>query len=475
MKIIHVSTECYPAAKSGGLGDVVGSLPIYLNKIDADSSVIIPKYDRKWFKDHSFTSVYSNKIYLIQREVHFKILKLDEGLPYDFYCVDIPGLFDRESIYLAEDGEGYRDEPERNISFQRAVLHWLSSVPNEFDIIHCHDHQAGLIPFLMKHGYDFQKLRNKSTFFTIHNGQYRGIFPWTIRFFLGNFDLDFSGLLDWDDSIHSLASAIKCADWVNTVSPSYMNELQNIDDSLNWLFNNELSKSVGILNGIDTEDWDPEQDKNLSYNLKKSWDRFKSRNKEFIMESYGLDKDLPLISFIGRLTTQKGVDRLIVAINNVLAGGLPVQFFLLGSGDKWLEHQFELMRERFQGKVAVYIGYSEPTARQVYASSDYVVVPSRFEPCGLNQLFAMRYGSIPIVNNTGGLKDTVPDISVNGNGISFNLEEGNSVEFAFKRAVDLFEDEKEFKKLRKRIVKLDYSWEKSAKEYLLYYEKIIKP
>ena len=177
IKVLHISTECYPAAKAGGMGDVVGAIPLYLPNYSTEASVIIPKYKRKWFIENSFETIHSGSLELGDQTIAFEIQKLDSGnLDYPFYCVDIPGLFDREDIYLAEDGHGYPDEAKRNISLQLAILNWLKTISTEFDTLHCHDHMTGLIPFLIKTCPEFDALKKIPTVFTIHNGQYRGIF-----------------------------------------------------------------------------------------------------------------------------------------------------------------------------------------------------------------------------------------------------------------------------------------------------------
>ncbi len=472
MKVLHVSMECYPAAKAGGMGDVVGSLPIYLNKIGINSSVIIPKYNLPWFRDKKYTHVFSGSFVQFRDLINFTVEKVEtDELGFDFYCISIPGKFDRNSIYLDTDGEGYRDEPERNIAFQRSVLDWLNDKSSNFDLIHCHDHMTGLIPFLMSHGNAYSKLRRIPTFFSIHNAAYYGRFNWNYKYLLPDYDHQYEGLLDWDDNIHSLACAVKCAWKVNTVSPSYMKEIQQMDNSLSLLFRHENEKCIGILNGIDNEVWDPKTDTLVKYNRKNTWADFKIKNKQIFADEYGLDPSLPWISFIGRFSEQKGVDTIPLAVIELYRRQKNACFIILGNGSKYLEHQ--IMNLDTPGRVKTFIMYNEGIAHQIYASSDFIIMPSRFEPCGLNQMFAMRYGAVPIVRATGGLIDTVVESTVNGTGFSYANATALELVEAMERAIYTYSDDLNFPKLRERCVRQNFSWEHSAEQYANEYKKLI--
>ena len=473
MKVLHVSTECYPAAKAGGMGDVVGSLPKYLNKLGVDASVVIPKYDMKWFHDKEYQTVFSGSFYQRGDYIKFAIQKVRKsGLDFDFYCAEIPGKFDRNAVYLADDGEGFRDEIERNVSFQRAVLYWLKSAESDYDLVHCHDHMTGLIPFFMKYGYEFREIAEMPSFYTIHNAAYHGAFSWTKRDILPPFEGHYAGLLDWDDVVHSMASAVRCASIVNTVSPSYMEEITNVQNSLVHLFNAERHKCIGILNGIDNDEWDPKTDSLISYNFKKTWPDFKKKNKELFAEKYGLDPNKAWFSFIGRFTEQKGVDTLGPAIRSLLAHHNDACFIILGSGDKRLEYEIEGMDT--PGILKSFIMYNEALAHDIYASSDFIMMPSRFEPCGLNQMFAMRYGTVPVVRATGGLRDTVVESAEVGTGFTYHQSNSFDLANAMARALEVFRDKKAFGKLRTRCTRQNFSWEKSAREYADNYKTLIK-
>ena len=475
-KVLHISTECFPAAKVGGMGDVVGSLPLYLHKQQIDARVIIPKYKNRWLQSQNFKPIHSADFQLGDETIAYSIQQLLPGennqqISYPFYCIDIPGKFDRENIYLGDDGHGYHDEIQRYLSFQIAVVDWLSNCQNseQFSAVHCHDHMTGLIPFFMQYAHDYRQLSHIPSFFTIHNGQYRGTFDWAQRDLLPAFDDNYEGLLDWDNSIHSLATAIKCAWQVTTVSPTYMNELKDNSGTLTPLLQQEKGKCTGILNGIDSELWNPQSDPYLDKHLNgNQWVAFKTHHKKKLLERFHLKgkTSTPLLSFIGRFAYEKGADLLAPVFECLLKQETNINIVVLGSGDKSTELQIQQVAQQFPDVMASVISYDEALAREIYAASDFLLMPSRFEPCGLNQLFSMRYGTVPVVRATGGLIDTVPDISTaDGHGITFADADVDDVSAAIQRASALYQNKAEFNKVRQRIVKLDYSWNKSALDY----------
>ncbi|MDA7501874.1 glycosyltransferase [Chitinophagales bacterium] len=281
------------------------------------------------------------------------------------------------------------------------------------------------------------------------------------------------GWLDWDNYIMSLASAIKCCWKLTTVSPNYLQEIRELDTPIRSLYNDEAGKSVGILNGIDSEQWNPRTDEALFYRYKKGWKTFKSKNQEEFCKTFDLVPGLPIVGFIGRLAHQKGADLMPDAIRQVMAKTRNVNFVILGTGDKKLEQQLKEIDGSFGGRVKVMLTYNESIARNIYASSDFLLMPSRFEPCGLNQLFAMRYGSVPIVRITGGLKDTVVDIGDDGGGITFYEETASELANAIHRGLDLYSQTKWFEKVRRDNGKKDYSWKKSMKAYADIYKELL--
>ncbi len=485
MNILHISAECYPAAKAGGLGDVVGALPKYLNKAGATTSVIIPKYATNWLNDQMFCTLYEGMLHKYAYQVPFRIQQVEESLlGFTLYVVDLPGMYDRPGIYVGPHGP-YADETERAICFQEAVLQWLlqlGKTPNPIatcwaempDVLHCHDHHTGLIPFMIRHCPQYSALHHLPTVFTIHNGAYQGAFSWHNQHLLPPYYGDRRGLLDWNDAINPLASAIKCCWRLTTVSQGYMEELRHNSGGLEWLVNNEMGKSKGIINGIDTQVWDPKTDPLIEQNLKRSLPSFKAKNKAALKKYYQFEDDLPVITFIGRLVSEKGAALLPELIGRFLQAGGRAAFLLLGTGDPRLEGTFWDMKHRFTPYFDARLEYNEQVAHQLYAGSDFLLMPSKIEPCGLNQMFALRYGTIPIVRRVGGLKDSILDIGFeNGYGLCFDDYTVSSAFTGIARAAELYADKKAFEAVRKRTVKLDFSWERSTSEYLDIYHSLI--
>ena len=477
LDILNISVECYPAAKVGGLADVVGSLPKYLNKLNVNVGVVIPKYHMPWILSQQYKSVFSGHFVMGNEEIFFQVEQVvDADLGFDLYTIDIPGKFDRFGVYANREGHFYDDEVERFAAFSRSFLDWMSDTPYKPDIIHCHDHHTGLIPFMMQYCMRYESLKNIPTVFTIHNQRYQGSFGWDRQYLIPEFDQYKSGMLDWDNHINPLASAVKCAKKITTVSPSYMVELKEDSFGLEWLFKNEENKSIGILNGIDSAYWDPRTDKLISANLKKSVARFKSTNKKALLEGSKLNTKLPLISFIGRFAVEKGVDLLPSLIDVCLSKNIKVQFLVLGTGDKEMEDHLKSIGLKYPESTLIYIAYDEQHAHQIYAGSDFLIMPSRVEPCGLNQMYAMRYGTIPIVHNLGGLKDSVFDIDEGneGSGIKiFDLNLGGLIS-AIEKAVNLYTNGTKRNEILSRIIEIDNSWDNSAKIYLNMYLDLIR-
>ncbi len=477
MKIIHASAECYPIAKVGGLADVVGSLPKYLNEEGEECSVIMPKYENQWVKEQSFETIFESELNFWGEDVSFTIDRLEtKDFGFPIFMVNIPGKFDRPGVYIDPwSGHPYWDEKERFISFQIAVLEWINDrKESKPDIIHCHDHHTGLIPFMTSQCNRYRGLSQIPTIITVHNAEYQGRFDFESYRLLPAFSFSNSGLLEWDGAMNSLAAGLKTAWKITTVSKNYMKELKLESNGLEPLFQQEEEKSTGIVNGIDTEVWDPATDDLLAHNFSfRNRKSGKAKNKKVLCEEFGLNPDVPTVSFIGRLVREKGADLLPDLIARFMNSDREVNFVLLGTGDPQLHDIFSRMASDHVGFFDATLEYNERLAHQIYAGSDFILMPSRVEPCGLNQMFAMRYGTIPIVRSTGGLKDTVIDISEdNGYGISFGDFTLENAEEAIQRAVDLFHNEAVFNKVRSKIMKLDFSWNRSAKEYISVYKQL---
>ncbi len=476
MRITHLSAECYPAAKAGGLGDVVGSLPKYLNQLGSHCEVVIPKYDSNWFHVNSFKTVYEGSGRIANSDFKFTVEELkSEDLGFTFYCINIPGRTDRPGIYIDPwSGHGYWDELERNITFQIAALDWIRSRDVKPDIIHCHDHQSALVPFMIKHCFVYETLKDIPTILTVHNAEYHGVHDHSKDVLLPDFNPDVKGILDWDGQFNSLAAGLKTCWQITTVSNNYMSELTRSSSGLEQLFSAERSKSRGILNGIDVNVWDPQTDQHLTHNYTiRNRKSGKAKNKEELCKEFKLDKDKPTIAFIGRLVREKGADLIPDLVKNLIAQNLEFNFIILGTGNPQLHDLFEEMNHDCLGYFDSRLEYNEKLAHNIYAGSDFIFMPSRVEPCGLNQMFAMRYGTIPIVRTTGGLKDTVKDISEkDGYGIRFDDFTIEDAEIAMKRAIQLYSNKKMMADKIATIMKLDFSWEKSAIDYLNLYSEL---
>ncbi|HTH82444.1 MAG TPA: glycogen synthase [Mucilaginibacter sp.] len=470
MRIYHLSAECYPVAKVGGLADVVGALPKYQNQAGLSAAVVMPYYDRKFVRENEFEVVFQSATLLGTRRLYFEILKeKTDKLGFELYLVKIPGLLDRENIY------SYPDETEQFIAFQISFLDWISYSQQSPDIIHCHDHHSGLVPFLLQYSKLYSRLAKTPTVFTIHNGQYHGAFGWDKLSYLPEIDLTKTGLLDWSGGINPLASAVRCASKYTTVSPSYLEELAVSSNGLEYLFFLERTKGVGIVNGIDTQVWNPDTDPMIVANYKGiKTAEGKQKNKAALCTRFNLDPARPLISFIGRLVEDKGADLLAEAIEgSLIEFSGKVNFLILGAGDPDMEESLQELKEKFPKDCNVYIGYNEELAHLVYAGSDFLLMPSRVEPCGLNQLYALRYGTMPMVRSTGGLKDTVIDFGdKNGYGIRFNNVSIGDIDYAISRAAVLYDDTEQLQQLRKRMMALDFSWDVAAKQYIELYNSL---
>jgi starch synthase len=471
MEIIHVSAECYPVAKAGGLGDVVGALPKYQNLSGHIAKVVMPMYRTKFLYNNQWEVVHKGQIHMGYWSLDYTVIhELTNALGFDLYLVDINGLLDREKIY------GYDDDSERFTAFQIAVVDWIASWNHRPDIIHAHDHHTGLIPFMIKHCFAYQHLQNIPSVLTIHNAQYQGWMEWDKSRYIPAWDTWKWGLLDWKNMINPLASGIKNAWKVTTVSWSYLSELRQSANGLEALFEYEKGKCVGILNGIDAQVWDPQTDSYLEHNYGlEDEDTGKAANKKVLCEKFDLDFNKPLVGFIGRLVGEKGADLLPGVVGDTFYYvGRKVSFIILGSGFPEVESQLNSLKSLSSGDYNVYIGYNEGLSHILYAGCDFLLMPSRVEPCGLNQMYAMRYGTVPIVRNTGGLRDTVIDIGeANGYGIRFNHAAVGDVTHAIWRAVELYKDKGLVDEIREYMMQLDFSWETSVKQYLELYESLI--
>ena len=472
MEIVHISAECYPVAKAGGLGDVVGALPKYQNELGHVAKVVMPMYRTKFLYNNDWELVHEGGQNLGSHWFHYSVIREKTNkLGFDLYLVDINGLTDREKIY------GYEDDTERFLAFQIAVCDWVSKWTDKPDVLHCHDHHTALIPFMVKYCHAFRdQLASTPTVFTVHNGEYQGWIGWDRYYLIPGYDSWNWGMLDWNDAINPMASAVKCAWKVTTVSKSYMDELKYSANGLQDLFQYETGKSAGILNGIDTEVWDPQTDTMIARNYDKEMvEKGKHQNKAEVCGQFGLDPSKPLVAFIGRLVGEKAADLLPEAISqSIYQHHGKANFIVLGSGDPLIEEQLDGMNKQFGGYFNSYIGYSEPLSHLIYAGSDFLLMPSRVEPCGLNQMYALRYGTVPMVRSVGGLRDTIADFGdPQGFGIRFDQSTVGDITYSVGRAIDLYSNRPDlYQWMRGHMMSIDHSWDSSAQQYIDIYQSL---
>ena len=477
MNILYVASEAVPFIKSGGLADVVGTLPPAVSHYADDVYVMLPKYSLidDYFKVQ-MKHIVSFNVSLGWRNQYCGI-ELIEYQGVKFFFIDNEYYFDRSYIY----GDLTIDECERFSFFAKAVLDALPLIEINPDIIHCNDWQCGMIPFLLKTQYssnDFYK--NIKTVYTIHNISYQGIFNWEWSkdilsipdCYFCDTDLEFYGRINF------MKAGIVYSDIVSTVSKSYAKEITNSDlgENLQGILNAKQPPIHGILNGIDNSQYSPYDDIHLEHHYAISDLSGKAKCKESLQYELWLDKepDTPLLSIVSRLTEQKGL--LLIEHTWEKLMDMGVELAIIGTGDKHFESFFSWLAMKCGGRVATRIEYNEHMSRRIYAGSDIFLMPSRTEPCGLAQMIALRYGTIPIVHETGGLLDSIePYNKYTGEGIGFTFYDYTEDEFinAVSRAILVYNDKSAWEKLMLRAMQTNFSWEQSAVRYMDMYRELI--
>jgi len=470
LKILHAVSEVVPFLATGGMGQVAGALTKTLsaNYPDVDVRVVSPLY--AFFRDKyepQMTFLGETEVHLAWRTLYcgFYEMKFD-GVT--FYFVDNRYYFDRENTY------GYFDDGERFAFFSKAVFATMDFVGFTPDIIHTHDWQTALVPIYLKtHFYD--KHRDIRTVFTIHNMEYQGKYSLSTLHDVFDLNNESWGLVEYDYCINLMKGAIVCADKVTTVSPTYAYEIQTVGGyGLEAIVRENKYKLVGIINGIDTDLYNPETDRLLKKNYSADALEGKASAKRRLQSLFNLPKSprKMLICVVSRLVSHKGVDLLTYILDDLI--NLDVQFLLLGTGDHEYELFFEDRAVIHPSKVAASIAFNPDIAGLIYAGADVLLMPSRSEPCGLSQMIACRYGTIPIVRKTGGLSDTIRDCRTGeGNGFVFEEYSASALFETIKHALDLYTyHPDDWKNLIKEAMGYDFSWEVSAKQYLTLYEEI---
>jgi starch synthase len=472
-KILFVTSEAHPLIKTGGLADVSGSLPKALAELGVDVRIIMPKYQAIKTAEKIY---YKSTVQVANADANILETRLP-GTDVVVWLVDCPEFFNFPgNPYVDEKGNAWANSAERfalfcriavEVAMNRGYLDWTPG------IIHCNDWQSGLVPALLSLESD-----RPATVFTIHNMAYQGLFPKATHASLnlpGQLwnpnGIEFNGMLSF------LKGGLAYSDRITTVSPTYAREIQTADFGygLEGLLSHRNDVLTGIINGIDAEQWNPETDPNISGHFDFSTLNKKLFNKAALQNKYALpvDNNIPVFALISRLVEQKGIDLVLECLPEMLT--MPLQFVLLGAGNKSFEQQLNKLAKAYPDKMAITIGYDEGLAHLIEAGADIFLMPSRFEPCGLNQQYSQRYGTVPIVTRTGGLADTVVDtqpetLSNNtATGFVFNEATSGTLMEAIKRALIVYSQPESWKQLQACGMQKDYSWHKSAKEYMALY------
>ena len=475
MKVLFAASEAHPFIKTGGLGDVMGALPKSLINLDIDARVVIPKY--KNIKDELKQKLQFIKWFTVSvgwRNQYCGVFQYDyDGVIY--YFIDNEYYFNRDGLY------GYFDDGERFAFFNRAVLELIKEIDWQPDLINCNDWQTGMIPVLLNLEYKkdlfYSKIR---TIFSIHNLLFKGSFSPNILPELFGYDYMplANGSVELDGAVSFLKGGLNYCDQITTVSNTYAEEIKTpqYGEGLDGLLRCRSCYLMGIVNGIDYEEFNPQEDKFIFKNFDLETIEDKVKNKLALQKELGLPQkeNTPMIGLISRLTHQKGCDLIVNIIDRLLQRD--IQLVILGTGDYWYEETFKNLQYRYPDKVSANIKFDNTLAHKIYAATDMFLMPSLFEPCGLGQLIALRYASIPIVRETGGLKDTItPYNKYNGKGNGFGFKNFNSNELMqiVEYALTIYNDEKAWNNIIRQAMNSDNSWEKSAMQYKLLYEGVI--
>ncbi len=480
LRVLMVASEGVPFAKTGGLADVVGALPGALRELGAEVKVLLPYYNMVRQGKVPTAPVAENlEISLGPLTLGFDVMaSSSEGLP--FYFVKRDEFYDRSQLYGIPKGD-YFDNLERFAFFSAAALPFCQALDFYPDIIHCHDWQSALVPVFLKcRWWGEPALAGAKTLLTIHNLAYQGLFPKEAfpRLGLDRSLFSINGL-EYYDQINLLKGGIVFADAINTVSPSYGQEIQTEEFGcgLDGVLRDRAAVLSGIINGVDYRDWNPETDALIPATYSKSDLKGKAKNKAALMEAFGLNKDLaqaPLLGIISRLADQKGFDLVEAVLPQLMARNLTV--VILGTGDEKYHRLLTTMAAKYPGRLGVKIAFDNSLAHLIEAGADMFLMPSRFEPCGLNQLYSLKYGTIPIVRATGGLADTVTQVGrTRGAGTGFLFEEYSSEAFlkAIYTALAAYEDKRLWKLIMQNAMSQDFSWNKSAQDYLELYQRLV--
>jgi len=478
MHIAFAASECVPFSKTGGLADVVGALPRALAALGHQVSVYLPRYRQTKLTDPQ-TVVRSITIPFDDKYRFCSVVTAGTNAPagIKFYFVDYPQYFDREALYGTPAGD-YPDNSERFAMFSRAVLE-ASKVLGVPHVFHCHDWQSALVPVMLRTLYaEDPAFREVATVFTIHNMGYQGLFPPdTLPLLMLPWDLLTMSKMEFFGQVNFLKGALAYSDYVTTVSKKYSQEIQTTENGfgLEGVLRNRAATVTGILNGVDYDEWSPQADKFIAAKYSSQDLSGKAKCKQDLLQAFGItnvDTKLPVIGIVSRFAAQKGFD-LIAQIMDRLAQEEMIMV-VLGSGDKLYEDMFQRINKLFPNKIAAKVAFDNAIAHKIEAGADMFLMPSRYEPCGLNQIYSLKYGTIPIVRATGGLDDTIDPWDARtgkGTGFKFTDYTGEALLATIKQALLAYRDPSSWQTLMRNGMARDFSWGASAREYGKIYER----
>ncbi len=473
-KILYAGAEVMPFAATGGLGDVLGSLPAAVKRKnpDCDVRVVMPLYGQikaEWRDKMTFVKYLM--VPLSWRSLYCGIFSLEKD-GVTFYFLDNEYYFKRNALY------GSYDDAERFAFFSVAILEMMRVLNFYPDVLHANDWQTALTVIKLKRAYaERPDYKNIKAVYTIHNIEYQGVYSKEI---LGDvFDLrgEDANIVDYNGAINLTKGAVVCADYVTTVSPNYAKEIQTETYScgLHHILREYAYKIDGIVNGIDYDYYNPQEDPDIPNSFYWRALSGKKKNKEALQKQFGLDvnPDVPVIAMISRMASHKGFDLVLSIFDELMQDD--VQFILLGTGEPQYEAFFAESAKRYPGKASINLTYNRALSKIIYAGSDIFLMPSKSEACGLSQMIASRYGSVPVVRETGGLFDTIKPYGVdrNGNGFTFSSYNAHDMLHVIREAEDLFHDKDNWKALVKKVMRVDFSWDGSADKYIACYNKLL--
>lgn len=477
MHVAFAASEGVPFSKTGGLADVVGALPRALAALGHQVSVYLPRYRQTKLADAA-TVVRSVTVPFDDKHRFPSVLTAGNPGGIRFYFVEYPPYFDREALYGTPTGD-YPDNAERFALFSRAVLE-ASKIIGVPQIFHCHDWQSALIPVLLRTVYaEDPALRDAGTVFTIHNMGYQGLFPPdTLPLLMLPWDLFTMSKMEFFGQVNFLKGALAYADFITTVSRKYSQEIQTAEYGfgLEGVLRDRAATVTGILNGVDYEEWSPQSDTFTVAKYSPQDLSGKAKSKQDLLATFGItnaEPRLPVIGMVSRFAAQKGFD-LIAQIADRLAREEMI-IVALGAGDKPYEELFRRLSKQFPNKIAVKVAYDNAVAHKIEAGADMFLMPSRYEPCGLNQIYSLKYGTVPIVRATGGLDDTIEPWDARagkGTGFKFTDYTGEALLLTIKQALEAFRDQTSWQVLMRNGMSKDFSWNASAREYGKVYDRV---